>query len=160
MDEWQNFFVAQVGASAALLGLLFVSVSINLARILSLPVLPGRAFGALMVLLVVLIVSSLMLVPGQPTWLMGVEILIIGLCAWVTIARIDRDTIKNAKSDHWARALSLIALNQTSLVLYVGSGVAMILAGKIGLYLVVPAIIASFIKATLDAWVLLIEINR
>jgi hypothetical protein len=29
-----------------------------------------------------------------------------------------------------------------------------------GLYLLVPAIIISFIKALLDAWVLLVEINR
>ncbi len=43
MTGWENFFVAEVGASAALAGLIFVGVSINLNRILSLPRLPDRA---------------------------------------------------------------------------------------------------------------------
>ena len=57
--DWANFFVAEVGASAALLGLLFVSISINLSKILSFRALPNRAFGALLALLAVLVVSSL-----------------------------------------------------------------------------------------------------
>jgi hypothetical protein len=40
---WDNFFVAEVGAAAALSGLLFVAVSINLTRILAIPHLPARA---------------------------------------------------------------------------------------------------------------------
>ena len=33
MGEWSDFFVAEVGASAALAELLFVAVSINLGQI-------------------------------------------------------------------------------------------------------------------------------
>jgi modulator of FtsH protease len=40
---WDSSFVAEVGAPAALAGLLFVAVSINLTRILQFPQLPGRA---------------------------------------------------------------------------------------------------------------------
>jgi hypothetical protein len=41
---WENFLVAETGtAAAALAGLLFVAVSINLSRIVSYPGLPGRA---------------------------------------------------------------------------------------------------------------------
>jgi hypothetical protein len=66
IDAWANFFIAQCGASAALLGLLFVSASLNLSQILAYPQLPGRALLAMLLLLTVLIVASLMLVPGQP----------------------------------------------------------------------------------------------
>ena len=34
MASWENFFIAEVGASAAPAGLIFVGVSINLKRIL------------------------------------------------------------------------------------------------------------------------------
>ncbi|HEX3901634.1 MAG TPA: hypothetical protein VH853_02220 [Polyangia bacterium] len=40
---WESFFVAEVGAAAALTGLLFVAVSINLSKVLAFPQLPGRA---------------------------------------------------------------------------------------------------------------------
>lgn len=35
MPGWENFFVAQVGASAALAGLVFVGISINLTKIVA-----------------------------------------------------------------------------------------------------------------------------
>ena len=41
--HWTDFFVAKVGATAALSGLIIVAVSINIQRILSIPHLPGRA---------------------------------------------------------------------------------------------------------------------
>jgi hypothetical protein len=44
--EWSAFFSAEVAASAALAGLLFVSISINLAQILANPNLPPRAAKA------------------------------------------------------------------------------------------------------------------
>src|SRR5260370_34067383 len=69
MTGWANFFLAQVGASAALTGLIFVAVSINLTKILAYPTLPGRALEALLYLLTVLVIGTLGLVPGQPAWL-------------------------------------------------------------------------------------------
>jgi len=41
LAEWANFFVAEVGASAALAGLVVVATSINLSRILLFPQLPA-----------------------------------------------------------------------------------------------------------------------
>ena len=57
MEQWQNFLLAETGASAALTGLDFVGVSINLKRILSLPKLPSRALAALLLLLMILVLS-------------------------------------------------------------------------------------------------------
>lgn len=63
--EWESLFVAEAGASAALAGLLFVALSINLERILKGSGLPGRAGEAIVLLLTVLVVSTFGLVPGQ-----------------------------------------------------------------------------------------------
>jgi len=44
MDGWTDFYVAEVGAAAALAGLLVVAISINIQRIMQYPALrAGRA---------------------------------------------------------------------------------------------------------------------
>ena len=76
---WANFFVAEVGAAAALSGLVIVAISINLQRILSFPQLPGRAAEMLIMLVGALFASSFALMPGQPLNVLGGEMLGAGL---------------------------------------------------------------------------------
>ena len=71
MPGWETFFTAQVAASATLVGLLFVGVSLNLAKILANAGLPNRALAGFYLLLAILIVSSLMLLPAQPPRFLG-----------------------------------------------------------------------------------------
>jgi hypothetical protein len=74
---WEPFFSAIIAAAAALTGLLFVAVSINLDRILKGGrFLPARAAETLATLLLVVASSALALVP-QSIRLLGVEILVI-----------------------------------------------------------------------------------
>jgi hypothetical protein len=53
-EGWGELFLAEAGASAALGGLLFVAVSINLNRIIAIRSLPGAALGAIVLLVAVL----------------------------------------------------------------------------------------------------------
>ena len=55
---WHDFFIGTIGAAAALTGLLFVAISINLDQVLKYPGLPGRAAGTLGMLVSALIVSG------------------------------------------------------------------------------------------------------
>ena len=71
--EWSDLFVASAGASAALTGLVFVAVSINVERILSLPGLPERALETVLVLLGGVVVSIIGLAPGQSREALGLE---------------------------------------------------------------------------------------
>jgi peptidoglycan/LPS O-acetylase OafA/YrhL len=76
---WTAFFTAITGAAAALAGLLFVAVSINLDNILkSTTFLPARAAETLAILVFVVISSALALVP-QDVELLGAEILVIAV---------------------------------------------------------------------------------
>lgn len=160
MTGWENFFIAEVGASAALAGLIFVGVSINLTRILSLARLPDRAFEAISLLLAVLVLSSLQLVPGQSITLLGIEILIIGLIIWAGVTMLDLRIRQKTEVQYRRPFLLNMLLSQLASLPYVIAGILVLAIGTSGLYWLVPAVIFSFIKAILDAWVLLVEINR
>jgi len=160
VNGWESFLIAEVGASAALTGLIFVGVSINLSRILSLPRLPSRALEALMLLLTVLIVSSLMLIPGQSSAWIGGELLVIGLIVWIIFVKIDTDNWRKTDVPYRRTASLLIVINQLSIVPYIIASALVLLNGFAGLYWMAVAVLFSFVKAIVDAWVLLVEINR
>jgi modulator of FtsH protease len=158
MQDWGIFFVAQVGASAALAGLIFVSVSLNLSQIIASPSLPMRAFQALIVLLEILTIASLAIVP-QSQAALGGEVVVIGGGVFALVLRFDLRTFATAASRYRKRAFARAALSQIAALLYVVAGIALLVSGT-GLYWLVPAILGSYLIAMLDAWVLLVEINR
>jgi hypothetical protein len=157
--NWANFFFAQVGASSALVGLLFVAISINLAKILELPSLPGRAFEALVVLVMVLFISTFALVPGQSARALGVETLATALVSWATTLFIQK-TAKVHVSHKRSWMVSRIVTTQLATLPMVVAGASLMTGRGSGLYWTVFGVIASFLAALIDAWVLLIEIQR
>jgi hypothetical protein len=157
---WDNFFLAEVGASAALAGLLFVGVSLNLTKILELPWLPGRALEALVMLLTVLVVSSLMLVPRQPPQLLGGEVLIVGLASWLMITRLHLQAWRVIDPSLRQAFAGRVACAQAASVPFIVSGIILMLQSDAGYYWLVAGVLGYFVVAVLNAWVLLIEINR
>jgi len=155
MTEWGNFFFAQVGASAALVGLIFVAVSINLTKILAYQGQPGRAFEAIAVLTAILIVSSLLLIPNQSTPLIGVEVLVVSVGTWILITRINIRNYTSIGAQYRAKERTNILFSQLALLPSVIGGVVLLFAGIGGLYLLVIGFMLSFIKALRDAWILL-----
>ena len=156
---WENFFVAQVGASAALTGLLFVAVSLNLKQILESPQLPGRAAEALVILLGVLAASTIGLVPGQSRTALGGELLATGVLVWIIPLVLQIPVM----GQYWHRPMwiwpRLLATQLATVPLVVAA--ASLLAGRGGgLYWLVPAVILSIAAAVFDAWILLVEILR
>ena len=160
MSGWDNFFIAQVGASAALAGLVFVGVSINLTKIVAAPRLVDYALEALVVLLDVLVVSSLLLVPGQPAALPGGEVLILSLGAWLLVSVRQGHNARTMERQYRRAYLATVALGQAATLPFLLAGLALIARGAGGLYWIIPGVVCSFLDAFYLAWVLLIEINR
>jgi modulator of FtsH protease len=158
MQPWNNFFVAQLGAAAALTGLLFVAVSINLTRILQFPHLPGRAAESLMDLVSVLIVSSFALVPRQAPASYGIEFAATGVFVWAihTLA-----LVRSRKFEReYVKFSTRFLVNQLPPLPYVVAGVLLIVHRDSGVYWIVPGILLSFAARIFGAWVLLVEIQR
>ena len=160
MDVWDNFLMAQVGISGVLIGLVFVGISLNLTKIIGIASLPSRAFEAIYLLMTIFIVTSLLLVPGQSTFLIGIEVLVIGLVGWILFTRLDLQRWRNTDAEYRSTFLRAFILNQLAFISYVIAGLTLLFVGLAGLYWLVPAILISMIKAVVDAWVLLVEINR
>ena len=138
---------------------LFVAVSINLAKIIALPALPGRAFEALAVLVLVLFVATFGLVPGQSSCTLGVEVLVTALAVWAVTVRIQRRApVDPGQPRSWM--LSRIIATQLATLPMVIAGISLIAERGGGLYWTVAGVLASLVAALIDAWVLLVEIQR
>ena len=165
MSEWHELFLAQAGAAGVLVGLVFVGVSINLEKILSDPGsgLTGRAAEALILLVAVLTASTLLLVPGQGTTLIGAEVLAVGLAAWGWVGVIQLLRLRGwrtMRSDLRGAFVLRVALGQIATLPSVAAGVAVLAGGLWGLYCLAAGMVFSILVALFGAWVLLVEINR
>jgi hypothetical protein len=156
--DWSDLFVASAGASAALTGLLFVAVSVNIQDVLKNPGLPGRALQTLLLLLGAVVVSILGLVPGQSATALGVELLICGLAfgGWVLVlaARMLEHTRQ------YVRPLFHFGLVLPGTLPPIVGAVSLLAQAGGGLYWIVGGIIGAVLGASVNAWVLLVEILR
>jgi modulator of FtsH protease len=158
--EWESLFVAEAGASAALAGLLFVAISINLERILQGAGLPGRAGEAMVLLVAVLGVSTLVLVPGQSPTALGAELLGTGLVAVSILVVIHLRAARDRVGPSPGVLAGRIVMAQVAVLPLLVAGVSLLLRAGGGLYWLVPGVLLCLVVAVLDAWVLLIEILR
>jgi hypothetical protein len=167
MDGWENFALAQVGAAAALAGLVLVGVSVNLERVLSEPGATSRVAEALFALLGLLVAASVLLIPGQARWVAGIELLAIGVLGWAANIVVQRRA-KHAWVHSYGPAPQRIrafvithaVLGELATLPFVVAGVVLLFGSDDGLYGVAVGAAGAFGLAFLDAWVLLIEINR
>jgi hypothetical protein len=160
MADWSNFFVAEVGATAALTGLIVVAVSINLTRILSFEQLPARAGESLVILMSALLIASLGLVPGQPAAAFGGETLILSLVALaVALQNLWRSRIP-VEGVTRAKIILRAGVNAVVVVPLVIGGALLLFGSPAGLYLIAIGIMAAPAAGVWGAWVLLVEILR
>jgi hypothetical protein len=160
MNGWEDFITSELTSSAVLTGLIFVGVSVNLKMITSRAILSNLALQALVALVVVLFISSLLLVPGQPFLAIGIEVLLIGLIDWVMVSLFQLKRMRTPQYQYRLQFIPYIVLSQSATLCFVIAGVVFLISGVGALYWIVAATLLSFLDAFLGAWVLLIEINR
>src|SRR5271154_7159580 len=111
---WTDFLVAAAGATGALAGLVFVALSINLARILELPGVAGRAAETILVLASGLIAALLALIPGQAPLELGVLLFALWLPTWGVPTAIQIQAIRHGKFYRARYALMRFSLHQAA----------------------------------------------
>jgi modulator of FtsH protease len=101
-----------------------------------------------------------MLVPGQPLWLVGGEVLVVGLTNWLTVTRLhlrDRRVIDPALRRPFVIRVAVV---QAVSVPFILGGVSLALQSEAGYYWLAAGVLGAIVAAVLNAWVLLVEINR
>ncbi|GAB3199895.1 hypothetical protein GCM10027261_30680 [Geodermatophilus arenarius] len=156
---WHDLAVAAVGATAALTGLLFVAVSINLGRILAFPTLPRRAAATLVLLVALLAAGVFVLVPGQPVPALAAELAGTGVLLAVggaaELVRVPAEA--DAPRARRVLAAGLVLLPAGALL---AAALSLVLGAGGGLYWLVGALVGGIAASCLNAWVLLVEIQR
>ena len=158
MAGWTDFATVAGGATAALLGLLFVAVSIRVDTIARSAELRNRSAETMSLLLIGLLASLFVAVPGQQTWALGAELVALAVVASGVAVVLDRRAGDTSGS---ALARAVDATNPTSVtcVLLLVSGIVLILGHPDGLYVLVPALIAVLVGCVVNAWLILVRVG-
>jgi hypothetical protein len=160
LSEWQTFFAVQAECAATLTGLVFVAVSINLTKILMSPGLPGRAAESIAQFLQVFFICTAALIPGQTGQVLGIEVISIALLCWA-LQIYSQIIYARSRSGHpkWWLIARTLTTHLSSIPLLIATP-WLLYGASPGLYWLVPGFVFSFLAGVLNAWILLIEINR
>ena len=166
MNGWDNFFVAMAGAAVAFAGLVLVSISINLDRIIKQPGLVGRAAAPLVVLFTLFVASSIMLIPDQRLRFYGYELLALAIAFVISMSKVLHGQHRSALQVEKAGLAPENSFRFRFLlctiiaITLLGAGVTLSAGNEKGIFLMAPAAITAFLFCFIEAWVLLIEIDR
>jgi hypothetical protein len=155
VSGWVDFAVVTGGATAALLGLLFVSVTLRIDVIVRREELQARASQTLSLLLVGLLVAVLLVVP-QHLRALGVELIALAVLAAAILLHLERQV---RGSGTFRRTADLTTPNVTTCAFVVTAGCVLAAGSRDGLYFLVPAIVAVLAGCGLNAWLLLLRLS-
>ena len=159
-ERWVDLAEGTAGASAALAGLLFVAVSLNLQAILEGPRLANRAAQALVLLVFPVFTGLALLVPDQSPVALGTELVLLAVVLGVllnALARPDRRPPDQPRAAWFATGVV------PALVVPVGTllaGVGVLTEALGGLYWLPVVIAVGLFSGLVNTWVLLVEILR
>jgi len=156
---WHDLFVTAGGSAAALTGLIFVAVSIDLREITATAQLPVRAGETLSILVALLLLSLFVLTPGQSRTVLGTEILALGAVMAGLMLTI-RTRLRRAPDDPLRWTVVPITIVLAATIPMIVAGITLLAGAGGGLYWLLPELILGFAGSVFNAWILLVEIHR
>lgn len=158
-EVWHDALVVLGSSAAALIGLLFIAMSVHLKEIVNNPVLQRRAFNNTCYLLLILIETLLVLSP-QPIPLLGGELIVVNVLGlWLPI-RFVSTFFRNKKAYHRAGGqFHRAAIFIVSFLIGIVGGAALVRGLNWGVYLIVASCLIFIVRVVFTAWSIMISIG-
>lgn len=154
--EWGDFASTVGGAAAALAGLLFVGLSLNLSEVLAFPGVSTRAGVTIGMTVALMLVAVVLAAPGQSHHAVAAE---IALIAVIVIAGVLK-TFTRPPGHSLGQTFYQLALPLVPMAILLVGAVSLVVRAGGGLYWVMAAIVIGLAAATANSWVLVVEIKR
>ena len=156
-EAWQVFFTAVATASAALTGLLFVGLSINLRKIIETPEHLARAREVLGQLLGLLVLSIIVLIPGQNRLELGEELIVLGAALAAVSAVLHRQTLRRLESGRRVRWGARVAVFHVGTLAIPIAGITLMMGHFGGMFWLVVTVLMYLLWSTNNAWTLVVQ---
>ncbi len=158
MHEWDTFAVVIGGSAGALVGLLFVALSIHAERVAESADLRNRAAQTL-VIFCRAVIGVLLAIPLQPEWLLGAELLALGILEAGLLIVLDhraghRDSRKSLTQTLKVVNPSTLTAGGTAL-----AGVLILCRIRWAKFLLVPTVCGAMILGLAGAYLLLTKLT-
>jgi hypothetical protein len=152
---WHDYFMTVGGGAAALTGLVFVAMTLHLDEIINNPVHRHRARSILAGLTAVFIRCALVLMGGQSSQAVAVELIAVLVVVEAILYRSISLAARDADNRVLLRAIGSFAC----LVLEQIGAVILFSGASWGLYVVALGMMSSFIFMVTGAWLLLVGVG-
>lgn len=157
--EWHDFFLVTGGGAAALAGLVFVAMSINLDVVVHNATHRYRLINMLTGFTAAFMICALALMGGQGHQAVGTEWLVVATAAALIYVRNYGQAAKRGGSKSELRP-DRLAGGVTCYVAEIGGAVVLILGSVAGLYVAAVGLIISLALLISGAWLLLVALHE
>jgi hypothetical protein len=159
LSSWENFAVIVGGAAAALLGLLFIAISIRVNLVAASTELRSRAAQILVLFGAVLVVAILLVVPEQPMPVLGAEFVVLALGLGVGLHLLERRAGELSGDQRIGPVLELVSPNTITALPLLTTGIILICDQQWGLYVLVVPVLAAFVGGLTNAWLFMVRLH-
>jgi modulator of FtsH protease len=155
-DQWHDFFLMVGGAAAALTGLVFVALSLNVGRLLPDPTHRYRSIGTLTNFAVIFVVCALALMGSQHHVAIAVEWLLV---SFTGAAVYVNGYLRARRGGGSQRTLTVVrTLSGTAMYLAVVVGSILLASGsEAGLYVAAAGLVLLGVYSVSGAWLLILS---
>jgi hypothetical protein len=153
---WLSFGEALAAVAGALVGLLFVAVSVKGEALATSLSLRSRAAQTLVLFMTSVLVAVVLVAP-QPPAALGWELLAVAVVSGAALLVLDRRA-GHGSDQRVARYIERFSPNTVTAVLVGVAGVTFLLKAGGGLYWLIPAAVASLLGGVVNAWLFLVKV--